>query len=76
MAKPEGERIAVIEVESSAHGEQIEKLTSAVEGLSSQVHLIAIQMAKGKGFVAGISFAFSLLGAAIAFVANYLLGHK
>jgi hypothetical protein len=76
MSKPEGERIAVIEVESSAHAEQIEKLTNAVEEISEQLHQIAIQLAKSKSFIAGISCAFSLIGASIAFVANYLMGHK
>ena len=76
MQKPDNDRIAIVETESTAHSGAIEKLTFAVEEISEQLNHIALEIAKGKSFVAGISFSFSLLGALLIYGIEYLLGHK
>jgi len=68
------ERIAVLETRSDQNTADIQKVETTLEVIRDGVAAIRLKMEKNISFIGGISFTFSLLGAALAAGIEYVLG--
>lgn len=57
------ERIAVLETQHNHHKETLSDVVSQLERLNEQVGVINSKIDKNMGFIAGVAFVFSMMGA-------------
>lgn len=67
------ERLAVLEERSETQRSQIDDLLDAIRSLTKEVTRINNKLDRNTGFLAGIAFAFSLIGACIGSVGSEML---
>lgn len=60
-----GERIAVLETDSNHHKDTLFDVVEQLEKLNEQVISINSKLDKNAGFLAGVAFVFTMLGAFI-----------
>lgn len=66
-------RLAVLETQAEQQTKDFDEMKDAIKSIATDVSNIKVQMSNHKGFVAGISFAFSMLGGAIAMAVGAVL---
>jgi cytochrome c biogenesis protein CcdA len=62
-SKGNEERLAILETEHRHHKETLADVVEQLERLNTQVGIINSKIDKNMGFIAGVAFVFSMLGA-------------
>jgi cytochrome c biogenesis protein CcdA len=58
-----GERLAILETDNEHHKDTLSDVVDQLKTLNSQVGIINSKIDKNMGFIAGVAFVFSMLGA-------------
>lgn len=72
-SRHENERIAILEERTETHRQQIDDLLSAIKELTGEVVRINRQLSRNMGFLGGVAFVFSLMGACLGALANEII---